>query len=122
MYQQKYFPDNKGMMKEAEELPCECPKYHHKSPMTPDGLETVAALYLKGIKTNITLIFSANQALLAARAGAAYVSPFLGRLDDIGHDGLQVVSDIADIFAIHDIQTEISRRLFVTQCILPKQP
>ena len=99
--------DHEGMMKEAEELAAIAPNITIKVPMTPDGLKTVAALSKKGIKTNVTLIFSANQALLAARAGASYVSPFLGRLDDIGHDGLQVVSDIADIFAIHDIQTEI---------------
>lgn len=99
--------DHEGMMKEAEELAAIAPNITIKVPMTPDGLKTVAALSRKGIKTNVTLIFSANQALLAARAGAAYVSPFLGRLDDIGHNGLQIVSDIADIFAIHDIQTEI---------------
>lgn len=99
--------DHEGMMREAEELAAIAPNITIKVPMTPDGLKTVAALNKKGIKTNVTLIFSANQALLAARAGAAYVSPFLGRLDDIGHNGLQLVSDIADIFAIHDIQTEI---------------
>lgn len=99
--------DHEGMMKEAEELATIAPNITIKVPMTPDGLKTVAALSKKGIKTNVTLIFSANQALLAARAGAAYVSPFLGRLDDIGHNGLQLISDIADIFAIHDIQTEI---------------
>lgn len=99
--------DHEGMMKEAEELAAIAPNITIKVPMTPDGLKTVAALSKKGIKTNVTLIFSANQALLAARAGASYVSPFLGRLDDIGHNGLQVVSDIADIFAIHDIPTEI---------------
>jgi transaldolase len=99
--------DHEGMMKEAEELAAIAPNITIKVPMTPDGLKTVAALSKKGIKTNVTLIFSANQALLAARAGAAYVSPFIGRLDDIGHNGLQVISDIADMFAIHDIQTEI---------------
>lgn len=99
--------DHEGMMKEAEELAAIAPNITIKVPMTPDGLKTVAALSKKGIKTNVTLIFSANQALLAARAGATYVSPFIGRLDDIGHNGLQVISDIADIFAIHDIQTEI---------------
>ena len=99
--------DHEGMMKEAEELAAIAPNITIKVPMTPDGLKTVAALSKKGIKTNVTLIFSANQALLAARAGATYVSPFLGRLDDIGHNGMQAISDIADIFAIHDIQTEI---------------
>lgn len=99
--------DHEGMMKEAEELVAIAPNITIKVPMTPDGLKTVAALSKKGIKTNVTLIFSANQALLAARAGASYVSPFLGRLDDIGHNGLQVITDIADMFTIHDIQTEI---------------
>ena len=99
--------DHEGMMKEAEELAAIAPNITIKVPMTPDGLKTVASLSKKGIKTNVTLIFSANQALLAARAGATYVSPFIGRLDDIGHNGLQVISDIADIFAIHDIPTEI---------------
>ncbi|MEH6945506.1 fructose-6-phosphate aldolase [Bacillus sp. JJ634] len=99
--------DFEGMMKEAEELTAIAPNITIKVPMTPDGLKTVAALSKKGVKTNVTLIFSANQALLAARAGATYVSPFLGRLDDIGQNGLQLISDIADIFAIHDIQTEI---------------
>lgn len=99
--------DHEGMMKEAEELAAIAPNITIKVPMTVDGLKTVAALSKKGIKTNVTLIFNANQALLAARAGATYVSPFLGRLDDIGQNGLQLVSDIADIFAIHDIPTEI---------------
>ena len=70
-------------------------------------MKAVSALSKEGIKTNVTLIFSANQALLAARAGATYVSPFLGRLDDIGHDGLSLISTIAEIFVIHGIETEI---------------
>ena len=78
-----------------------------KVPITVDGLKTVSALAVEGIKTNVTLIFSANQALLAARAGAAFVSPFLGRLDDISQDGVNLIKDIADIFAIHGIATEI---------------
>ena len=109
------------MIKEGKELAAIAPNITVKVPMTPDGLKAVAALSRKGIKTNVTLIFSANQALLAARAGATYVSPFLGRLDDIGQNGLELVSDIADIFAIHDIETEIIAALFVTQCILQKQ-
>ena len=76
-------------------------------PMTPEGLKAVAVLSKEGIKTNVTLIFSANQALLAARAGATYVSPFVGRIDDISMDGLTLIQDIADIFAIHGIETEI---------------
>ncbi|EEA7536837.1 TPA: fructose-6-phosphate aldolase [Listeria monocytogenes] len=78
-----------------------------KIPMTGEGLAAVKVLTEEGIKTNVTLVFSATQALLAARAGATYVSPFLGRLDDIGADGLVLIRDIADIFEIHGIPTEI---------------
>ena len=78
-----------------------------KIPMTEEGLKAVKELSAKGIKTNVTLIFSATQALLAARAGASYVSPFVGRLDDIGTDGISLISDIAEIFKIHGIETEI---------------
>ncbi|EAC4664216.1 fructose-6-phosphate aldolase [Listeria monocytogenes] len=78
-----------------------------KIPMTGEGLAAVRVLTEEGIKTNVTLVFSATQALLAARAGATYVSPFLGRLDDIGDDGLVLIRDIADIFEIHGIPTEI---------------
>lgn len=96
-----------GMVKEALELS----KIHKniviKIPMTPEGLKAVKTLSEKGIKTNVTLIFSAGQALLAARAGASYVSPFAGRLDDIGMDGISLISEIAEIFNIHSIETEI---------------
>ncbi|HBI5895289.1 TPA: fructose-6-phosphate aldolase [Listeria monocytogenes] len=78
-----------------------------KIPMTGEGLAAVKVLTEEGIKTNVTLVFSATQALLAARAGATYVSPFLGRLDDIGDDGLVRIRDIADIFEIYGIPTEI---------------
>ncbi|AQP83955.1 fructose-6-phosphate aldolase [Listeria monocytogenes] len=78
-----------------------------KIPMTGEGLAAVKVLTEEGIKTNVTLVFSATQALLAGRAGATYVSPFLGRLDDIGDDGLVLIRDIADIFEIHGIPTEI---------------
>ena len=78
-----------------------------KLPMTEEGLKATKQLTAKGIKTNVTLIFSAAQALLAARAGATYVSPFLGRLDDVGAEGMQLVRDIAEIFEIHGIETEI---------------
>lgn len=78
-----------------------------KIPMTGEGLAAVKVLTSEGIKTNVTLVFSAAQALLAARSGASYVSPFLGRLDDIGQDGLELIRDIAEIFAVHDIKTEI---------------
>ncbi len=78
-----------------------------KLPMTEEGLKATKQLTAKGIKTNVTLIFSPAQALLAARAGATYVSPFLGRLDDVGTEGMQLVRDIAEIFEIHGIETEI---------------
>lgn len=78
-----------------------------KVPMTAEGLKAVAALSKEGIKTNVTLIFSANQALLAARAGATFVSPFVGRVDDISMDGVTLIEDIAEIFMIHDIKSEI---------------
>lgn len=99
--------DVEGMLREARELAALSPNVVVKIPMTEAGLEAVSALTKEGIKTNVTLVFSANQALLAARAGATYVSPFVGRLDDISNPGMQVVKDIADIFAIHDISTEI---------------
>ena len=96
-----------GMLKEAREIA----KIHKnmvvKIPMCEEGLKAVSILSKEGIKTNVTLIFSAMQALLAARAGATYVSPFLGRLDDIGSEGIKLIEDIAEIFAIHDIDTEI---------------
>lgn len=78
-----------------------------KLPMTTEGLKAVKRLSKMGIHTNVTLIFSASQALLAARAGATYVSPFLGRLEDINSDGLALIADIADIFSIHGINAEI---------------
>lgn len=94
-----------------------------KIPMTVEGLKSVKILSKEGIKTNVTLIFSANQALLAARAGATYVSPFLGRLDDISTDGLELIRTIADIFATHGIDTEIisasvRHPIHVTECAL----
>lgn len=99
--------DAEGMIKEGRELAAIAPNITVKLPMTPEGLKACSIFRAEGIKTNVTLVFSANQALLAARAGATYVSPFLGRLDDIGHDGMELISKIADIFAIHDIDTEI---------------
>lgn len=95
------------MLPEALELAAIADNVVIKVPMNAEGLKTVRALAAKGIKTNVTLVFSANQALLAARAGASYVSPFIGRLDDIGHDGMELVKTIADIFIIHNIRTEI---------------
>ena len=78
-----------------------------KIPMTMEGLKAVKFLSSQGIKTNVTLIFSAAQALLAARAGATYVSPFVGRLDDIGQEGIELIQDIVEIFRMHDIPCEI---------------
>lgn len=95
------------MIKEGRELAAIAPNITVKVPMTPEGLKAVHAFSKEGIKTNVTLIFNANQALLAARAGATYVSPFLGRLDDIGQNGLDLVSTIAEIFAVHGLETEI---------------
>ena len=104
--------DHEGMVKEARELV----KIHKniviKIPMTLEGLKAVKILAAEvlsseGIKTNVTLIFSAAQALLAARAGATYVSPFLGRVDDIGSVGMTLIEEIVDIFDIHGIETEI---------------
>jgi transaldolase len=99
--------DAEGMIREGRELAAIAPNITVKVPMTPDGLKATAAFAKEGIKTNVTLIFNANQALLAARAGAAYVSPFIGRLDDIGQNGLELVSTISEIFAVHGIETEI---------------
>lgn len=78
-----------------------------KIPMTEDGLKAVKILAAEGIKTNVTLIFSVNQGLLAVRAGASYVSPFIGRLDDIGQDGMDLIGDLSEIFGIYGIETEI---------------
>lgn len=99
--------DADGMIEEGKELAKIHPNITIKIPMTEEGLKAVSALSKEGIKTNVTLIFSAAQALLAARAGATYVSPFVGRLDDIGNEGLQVIKDIVAIFVIHDIDTKI---------------
>ncbi len=95
------------MVEEAVELATIHKNIVIKLPMTEEGLKATKQLTEKGIHTNVTLIFSASQALLAARAGATYVSPFIGRLDDIGMDGMQLIKDIADIFKLHDIKTEI---------------
>ncbi|HHV94291.1 MAG TPA: fructose-6-phosphate aldolase [Firmicutes bacterium] len=99
--------DAGGMVKEAREYASWHPNVVIKVPMTIEGLKATKILSSEGIKTNLTLVFSPAQALLCARAGATYVSPFLGRLDDVGHDGMQLIRDIAEIFAIHDIPTEI---------------
>ncbi len=96
-----------GMIKEGKELAELAPNITVKVPMTEEGLKAVHAFDELGIKTNVTLIFSANQALLAARAGATFVSPFVGRLDDLGQDGMELVAQIAELFEMHDIETEI---------------
>ena len=97
------------MVEEAKELydKINNPNLVIKIPMCAEGLKATKQLKALGIKTNVTLIFSAAQALLAARAGATYVSPFVGRLDDIGRIGMELVEEIAEIFEIHDIETEI---------------
>lgn len=96
-----------GMIEEARKLSAIHKNIVIKIPMTAEGLKAVKVLSSIGIKTNVTLIFSAAQALLAARAGAAYVSPFIGRLNDISDNGIGLISDIAAIFDIHGIPTEI---------------
>lgn len=95
------------MLPEAETLAAIHPNVIIKVPMCEEGLKAVNLLSKKGIKTNVTLVFSANQALLAARAGASYVSPFVGRIDDVGQDGIQVVADTVQVFAQHGLDTEI---------------
>src|SRR5579875_689164 len=99
--------DAKGMVEEALPLAEIHKNIVIKVPMTVEGLKAVHQLAQRGIRTNVTLIFSANQALMAARAGAAFVSPFIGRLDDISVDGVELIADIAQIFDIHGIETEI---------------
>ena len=116
--------DAEGMIEEGREIA----KLHKnmivKIPMTVEGLKATKVLSSEGIKCNVTLIFSANQALLAARAGAAYVSPFLGRLDDISTPGIDLIQSIADIFANYpEIKTEIiaasvRNPIHVTDCAL----
>lgn len=115
--------DFDGMMKEAREIAAIHKNMIVKIPMTVEGLKTCHQCAKEGIKTNVTLIFSANQALLAARAGATYVSPFIGRLDDINQDGLDLIRTIADIFAINEIKSQIicasvRTPVHVTQCAL----
>lgn len=96
-----------GMLKEGRKLAGVHPNVVVKIPIIPEGMRAVKALSAEGIRVNVTLVFSVNQALLAARAGAAYVSPFLGRLDDIGHTGVELVRDIVDVIDIHDLDVEV---------------
>lgn len=109
------------MVKEAHELVKLGKNVVIKVPMTEEGLKAVSILSKEGIKTNVTLIFSANQALLAARAGATFVSPFVGRIDDMSMDGITLIEDIAEIFIMHDIKAEIIAAsvrtpMHMTQC------
>ncbi len=115
--------DAEGMIAEGREIA----KIHKnmvvKIPMTAEGLKATKALAAEGIKCNVTLVFSANQALLAARAGAAYVSPFLGRLDDISQPGIDLIRTISEIFNIYGLETEIiaasvRNTIHVTDCAL----
>ncbi len=115
--------DAQGMIEEGREIAKIHPNMIVKIPMTVEGLKAVKVLAAEGIKTNVTLIFSANQALLAARAGATYVSPFLGRLDDVNQSGISLIEDIVAIFSNYDIQTEIiaasiRTTVHVTDCAL----
>ena len=99
--------DAEGMVKEARELAKIHENINIKIPITPEGLKAIKILSQEGIKTNATLCFSANQAILVAKAGATFVSPFIGRLDDIGHDGMQVVRDIVQIYRNYGFETKI---------------
>lgn len=99
--------DAEGMIAEGRAIAAIHPNMVVKIPMTAEGLKATKVLSSEGIKTNVTLVFSAAQALLAARAGAAYVSPFLGRLDDISMPGIDLIRDIMEIFAMYEIQTEV---------------
>ena len=115
--------DADGMIKEGREIAALHPNMIVKIPMTIEGLKAVKVLSAEGIKTNVTLIFSANQAILAAEAGATYVSPFLGRLDDINQPGIDLIRDIAEIFDIYGYETEIiaasiRNPIHVTDCAL----
>ena len=115
--------DAEGMIAEGREIAAIHPNMVVKIPMTVEGLKAVKVLSAEGIKTNVTLIFSANQALLAARAGATYVSPFLGRLDDISMPGIDLIESIVQIFGNYNINTEIiaasiRNTVHVTDCAL----
>ncbi len=99
--------DHEGMIREGEELAKIHPNIVIKVPMTPEGLKATKALHAKGVKVNVTLIFTPIQALLAAKAGAAYVSPFVGRLDDISQDGMGIIDEIRTIFDNYGYDAEI---------------
>lgn len=95
------------MLEEARKLVAIRENIVVKIPMTGEGIKCVAKLSEEGIKTNVTLVFSLNQALLAARAGATFVSPFVGRLDDVGYEGISLVRDIVDTFRLHNLATRV---------------
>jgi transaldolase len=115
--------DAEGMIKEGREIAKIHPNMVVKIPMTVEGLKATHVLSSEGIKVNVTLIFTANQALLAARAGASFVSPFLGRLDDINTAGIDLIQDIVQIFDNYGLETEIiaasiRNPIHVTDCAL----
>lgn len=115
--------DAEGMIAEGREIAKIHPNMVVKIPMTVEGLKATKVLSSEGIRTNVTLVFTANQALLAARAGATYVSPFLGRLDDISQPGIDLIRQIADMFAVSGIETQIiaasvRNPIHVTDCAL----
>ncbi len=115
--------DAAGMIEEGRAIAAIHPNMVVKIPMTEEGLKACKALSAEGIRVNMTLIFSANQALLAARAGAAYVSPFIGRIDDISMSGMDLIRSIVEIFSYTDLQTEIiaasvRNPVHVTECAL----
>ena len=115
--------DAEGMIAEGREIAKIHPNMVVKIPITVEGLKAVKVLSAEGVKTNVTLIFTANQALLAARAGATYVSPFLGRLDDISVKGSELIEEIAEMFAVSGIETQIiaasiRNPIHVTECAL----
>ncbi|HJA12833.1 MAG TPA: fructose-6-phosphate aldolase [Candidatus Mediterraneibacter merdipullorum] len=115
--------DAEGMIREGREIAKIHPNMVVKIPMTAEGLKAVKVLSAEGVKTNVTLIFTANQALLAARAGATYVSPFLGRLDDISVRGVDLINEISEIFDVAGIETEIiaasiRNPMHITDCAL----
>lgn len=99
--------DAEGMVREGREYAAWHPNVIIKLPMTIEGLKAVKIFKNEGIKTNVTLVFSANQALLAARAGATYISPFVGRLDDEGQDGMELIAEIVEVFSNYDFETQI---------------
>jgi transaldolase len=113
--------DTDGLIREARELASWADNVVVKIPMTKEGIQAVKSLSDEGIQTNVTLCFSSNQCLLAAKAGATFCSIFIGRLDDAGHDGMQVIAETAEIFSTYDFETEIiaasiRHPLHVPQC------